>query len=51
MSSKVLTSMPGVGVRTAARILIEVGDGSTFPAAGHLAAYAGLAPATRISGW
>ncbi|MET8128129.1 transposase [Streptomyces sp. NPDC005231] len=44
--SKVLTSMPGVG----ARILIEVGDGSTFPTAGHLAAYAGLAPATRSSG-
>jgi transposase len=29
--SKVLTSMPGIGVRTGARILIEVGDGSTFP--------------------
>ncbi len=42
--------MPGVGVRTGARILIEVGDGSTFPTAGHLAAYAGLAPATRSSG-
>lgn len=44
--------MPGIGVRTGARILIEVGDGdgSTFPTAGHLAAYAGLAPATRSSG-
>ncbi|MGW4359594.1 IS110 family transposase [Streptomyces californicus] len=48
--SKVLTSMPGIGVRTGARILIEVGDGSTFPTAGHLATYAGLAPATRSSG-
>jgi transposase len=48
--SQVLMSMPGVGVRTGARILIEVGDGSTFPTAGHLAAYAGLAPATRNSG-
>lgn len=48
--SKVLMSMPGVGVRTGARILIEVGDGSTSPTAGHLAAYAGLAPATRSSG-
>ncbi|MEV7322027.1 transposase [Streptomyces sp. NPDC093970] len=48
--SKVLTSMPGVCVRTGARILIEVGDGSAFPTAGHLAAYAGLAPATRSSG-
>lgn len=42
--------MRGVGVRTGARILIEAGDGSTFPTAGHFAAYAGLAPATRISG-
>ncbi|WP_042424590.1 IS110 family transposase, partial [Streptacidiphilus anmyonensis] len=47
--SKVLTSMPGIGVRTGARILIDVGDGS-FPTAAHLAAYAGLAPATRSSG-
>ncbi|WP_434091587.1 transposase [Streptomyces anulatus] len=42
--SKVLTSIPGIDVRIGARILIEVGDGSTFPTAGHLAAYAGLAP-------
>lgn len=48
--SKVLISMPGIGVRTAARILIDVGDASSFPTAGHLAAYAGLAPATRASG-
>jgi transposase len=48
--SKVLTSMPGIGVRTGARILIDVGDGSSFPSAAHLAAYAGLAPATRSSG-
>lgn len=44
----------GVGIRTGARILIEVGDGSSFPSAAHLAAhlaaYAGLAPATRNSG-
>ena len=46
----VLTSMPGVGVRTAARILVEIGDASSFPSAGHLAAYAGLAPVTRRSG-
>ncbi|MFE3316176.1 transposase, partial [Embleya sp. NPDC059213] len=43
-------SMPGIGVRTGARILIDVGDGSRFPSAAHLAAYAGLAPATRSSG-
>jgi transposase len=48
--SKVLTSMPGVGVRTGARILLEVGDGSSFPTSGHLAAYVGLAPVTRRSG-
>ncbi|WP_369293486.1 transposase [Streptomyces sp. TX20-6-3] len=40
----------GVGVRTGTRILIEVGDGSTFATAGHLAAYASIAPATRSSG-
>ena len=48
--AQVLTSMPGVGVRTAARILVEVGDAGSFPTAGHLAAYAGLAPVTRRSG-
>ena len=42
--------MPGVGVRTAARILLDVGDASLFPTAGHLAAYAGLAPVTHRSG-
>jgi transposase len=47
---KVLTSMPGIGVGTGARILIDVGDGSAFPSAAHLASYAGLAPATRSSG-
>ncbi|MFF0743778.1 IS110 family transposase [Streptomyces sp. NPDC004111] len=48
--SAVLTSMPGVGVRTAARLLIDVGDGTRFASAAHLAAYAGLAPTTRSSG-
>jgi transposase len=46
----VLISMPGIGIRTAARILLEVGDGSTFATPGHLAAYAGIAPVTRRSG-
>lgn len=45
-----LTSMPGFGVRTTARVLLDIGDGSAFPTAGHLAAYAGLAPITRRSG-
>jgi transposase len=48
--ARVLTSMPGIGIRTAARILLEVGDGTAFPTPGHLAAYAGLAPVTRRSG-
>lgn len=45
----VLTSMPGVGVRTAARLLTEV-TSRAFASAAHLAAYAGLAPVTRRSG-
>ena len=48
--SQVLTSMPGIGVRTGARILLEVGDGSAFASAAHLAAYAGIAPVTHRSG-
>ncbi|SDH71036.1 Transposase [Pseudonocardia oroxyli] len=34
----VLTSMPGLGFRTALKILTIVGDGAAFPTAGHLAA-------------
>jgi transposase len=45
----VLTSMPGVGVRTAARLLVDVAS-RAFASAAHLAAYAGLAPVTRRSG-
>lgn len=45
----VLTSMPGVGVRTAARLLTEVAC-RAFASTAHLAAYAGLAPVTRRSG-
>jgi len=48
--AQVLTSMPGVGVRTCARILLEIGDASAFATPDHLAAYAGLAPVTRRSG-
>ena len=46
---QVLTSMPGVGVRTTARILTEV-IGKDFKTPGHLASYAGIAPTTRRSG-
>ena len=45
----VLTSLPAVGVRTAARILTEI-VGKVFASAGHLASYAGLAPVTWRSG-
>lgn len=48
--SPVLTSMPGVGVRTAAVLLVTVGDGTHFPTAAHLASYASLAPTTKQSG-
>ena len=49
--AEVLTSMPGVGVKIAARLLAEIGaDVSGFATAAHLAAYAGLAPVTRRSG-
>ncbi len=48
---RILTSMPGVGVKIAARLLAEIGgDVSAFPTAAHLAAYAGLAPVTKRSG-
>jgi len=48
--AEILTSMPGVGARTAIELLRTVGDGSTFASAAHIASYAGLAPATRQSG-
>lgn len=37
--SQILISMPGVVIRTGARSLIVVGDGSSYPSAAHLAAY------------
>ena len=44
-------SMPGIGVRIAARFLAETGgDVAAFPTAAHLAAYAGVAPGTSRSG-
>jgi transposase len=41
--------MPRVGVKTSARHLTEVVC-RAFASAAHLAAYAGLAPVTRLSG-
>jgi transposase len=42
--------MPGIEVRTTARILLEIGDAFGAASSGHLAAYAGIAPVTRNSG-
>ncbi|MBX7558123.1 IS110 family transposase [Streptomyces sp. tea 10] len=46
----VVMSMPGSGSKTAAQILLAIGNGSAFETAGHLAAYAVVAPVTRRSG-
>ena len=46
---QVLTSMPGIGVRTSAVFLAET-LGKTFDTGAQLASYAGLAPVTRRSG-
>ncbi len=41
----VLTSMPGIGVRTASNILLGIGgDIANFKSSAHLAAYAGMSP-------
>jgi transposase len=45
----VLTSMPGIGIKTAAALIIHV-DIANFPDADHLASYAGIAPRTHQSG-
>jgi transposase len=47
---KLLVTIPGVGPQTAARILAEAGDLSSFRDADALASYAGLVPGLRHSG-
>lgn len=47
---QILVTMPGIGPRTGARILAEIGDGSRFATGAKLASYAGLAPVDRQSG-
>ena len=47
---RLLVSLSGIGPRTGARILAEVGDGTRFANGSKLASYAGLAPVTRQSG-
>jgi len=46
---EILTSMPGMGIRSAATFIATV-DISRFKDADHLSVYAGLAPRTRRSG-
>jgi transposase len=47
----IITSFPGVGALTGARLLAEIGDDrSRFTDANGLKAYAGAAPITRASG-
>ncbi len=49
--AKIITSFPGLGSLTGARVLAEIGDDSTrFRDAKGLKAYAGAAPITRASG-
>lgn len=48
--TRILPSMPRIGLKTAAQILMTVGDMSDFLTAGHLASYAGLSPQTSQSG-
>ncbi len=48
--AEMVLSLPGFGVRLGAELLVEVGQLARFPDAGHLAAYAGLAPVSRDSG-
>ncbi|KJF22679.1 UNVERIFIED_ORG: transposase IS116/IS110/IS902 family protein [Nocardia globerula] len=45
-----LISTPGIGVFGRRTNLAQVGDDSAFASTAHLAAYAGIAPATHCSG-
>lgn len=47
---ELLTSIPGIGVRTACLVLAEFGDGGRFAGARKLVAFAGLTPARFESG-
>jgi transposase len=47
---QIISSLPGSGDASAAKLLVAIGDGRQFPNSGHLAAYCGLAPVVRKSG-
>lgn len=46
----ILLSLPGIGPRLGARILVEVGDIARFASPSKLASFAGLGPSLRQSG-
>jgi transposase len=48
--AKLLTSVPGIGTLTAARIIASVENPARFRSAAAFAAYVGVVPATRLSG-
>jgi len=48
--ASILASLPGIGPRLGARILIEIGDIHQFRTSAQLAAYAGLGPTPHQSG-
>jgi transposase len=48
--ASILKSLPGIGPRLGARILIEIGDIRQFRTSAQLAAYAGLGPTPHQSG-
>lgn len=47
---KLLTTIPGIGPQTAARLVARVGDPAAFRSAGALAAFVGAIPGLRQSG-
>lgn len=48
--AKLLTTIGGIGVTTASRMVAELGDITRFESADALAAYVGVVPSTRHSG-
>ena len=47
---RLLKTLPGVGVILGSTIYLEIGEVQRFPAAAHLASYAGLVPTVKASG-
>lgn len=47
---KLLTTIPGIGPQTAARLVATIGDPANFRSGGALAAYVGAVPGLRLSG-